>query len=217
MNVEPNFKVNPLIMPLQKQLNLVDDGKRGNLTIAAIIKAADEGRLGVVEPLIIIKEPEPQPDPVKADPKPEPNPIPGDFPKLKGVHPVLVGVIREAAKRSAQPFDVIEGLRTKERQAELVKKGASKTSNSLHLDGRAVDLWPIDPTTGKLLPSDAQFAKGSTAARKASDALWAGLRAIAATAKLVAKEQGVLLEWGGDWGWDAPHFQLNRTAYKPHK
>lgn len=206
MNVEPNFKVNPLIMPLQKQLGLVDDGKRGNLTIAAIIKAADAGRLGVVEPLIIIKEPEPQPDP-----------IPGDFPKLKGVHPVLVGVIRETAKRSAQPFDVIEGLRTKERQAELVKNGASKTSNSLHLDGRAVDLWPIDPATGKLLPSDAQFAKGSTAARKASDALWAGLRAIAATAKLVAKEQGVLLEWGGDWGWDAPHFQLNRTAYKPHK
>lgn len=206
MNVAPNYKVNPLIKPLQKQLDLVDDGKRGPLTISAIIEAADEGRLGVVEPLIIIKEPEPQDDP-----------IPGDFPKLKGVHPILVGVIRETAKRSAQPFDVIEGLRTKERQAELVKQGASKTSNSLHLDGRAADLWPINPATGKLLPSDAEFAKGSTAARDASNALWAALRAIAATAKLVAKEQGVLLEWGGDWGWDAPHFQLNRTAYKPHK
>lgn len=206
MNVEPNFTVNELIIPLQKQLGLIADGKRGNLTIAAIIKAADAGQLALTSPLIIIKEPEPQDDP-----------IPGDFPKLKGVHPVLVDLIHETAKRSPQPFAVIEGLRTKKRQAELVKAGASKTSNSLHLDGRAADLWPIDANTGKLMPSDAEFPRGSAAARAASNNLWASLRAISATAKLVAKEKGVLLEWGGDWGWDAPHFQLNRARYAPHK
>ena len=87
-------------------------------------------------------------------------------------------------------------------------QGASKTQNSLHLKqstgwGHAVDLWPIGDD-GKRLAS-------GSAEREA--ALWARLREFAATAKAVAKEFGVQLEWGGDWGWDAPHFQLNRAAY----
>ena len=35
---------------------------------------------------------------------------------------------------------MIEGVRTEERQKELVAKGASKTMKSKHLDGNAVDL-----------------------------------------------------------------------------
>jgi len=111
------------------------------------------------------------------------------------------------------PFTVIEGVRTAERQAELVKAGASKTTNSRHLTGHAVDLWPLDPATGKALPSDAAYPAGSRAAKQASDRLWADLRAIAGVVKAVAKDRGVNIEWGGDWGWDAPHFQLNRAAY----
>lgn len=133
--------------------------------------------------------------------------------RLKGVDNVLANLVREAATLSVVPFTVTEGLRTKERQAQLVKAGASKTQNSRHLTGHAVDLWPLDPKTMKPLPSDAAFKRGSPEARKASNDLWAGLRAISIVMKELAKKHGVQLEWGGDWGWDAPHFQLNRAAY----
>ena len=174
------------------------DGIAGAGTLRALDKA--------LPPLVIISEP-----PVE---KPD-----GTLPdaaeaKLKGVHEALADVIRQASVRSvATPFTIVEGLRTKERQAQLVKAGASKTQNSRHLTGHAVDLWPVSPGDGKPLPSDAAFARGSAAARKASDDLWNALRQISATVKLVARERGVLIEWGGDWGWDAPHFQLNRVAF----
>lgn len=85
----------------------------------------------------------------------------------------------------------------------LVASGASKTQNSRHLTGHAADLWPLT-VDGKRLPA-------GTAAAEAR--LWADLRIIATHIKTAAKELGVLIEWGGDWGWDAPHFQLNRVAY----
>lgn len=129
--------------------------------------------------------------------------------KLAGVKPTLAAVVREASARSAVPFTVIEGLRSKERQAQLVKQGASKTMNSKHLTGDAVDLWPLGPD-GKNLPSDAAFPRGSAAAKAADKALWDGLRAISKVMKDVAQERGVKLTWGGDWESfpDGPHFQL---------
>lgn len=133
--------------------------------------------------------------------------------KLVGVHPKLADVVQKASLASPVPFTVIEGLRSEERQAQLVEAGASKTSNSRHLTGHAVDLWPLDPATMKPIPSDAAFPKGSNEAQAASARLWSDLRKIASAMKDVAKAEGVLLEWGGDWGWDAVHFQLNRSAY----
>ena len=132
--------------------------------------------------------------------------------RLRGVHPDLVAVVKKAITLTEIDFTVTEGLRTKERQAQLVKAGASKTMNSYHLTGHAVDLWPVDPNTGKNLPSDAAFKRGSAEARAADKALWDGLRKIAATMKAVAAEQGVSLEWGGDWVSfrDGPHFQIKR-------
>lgn len=147
------------------------------------------------------------PAPVVALPFPEASEA-----KLKGVHADLAGLVREAYSRSPVPFAVIEGLRTKERQAQLVKAGASKTMNSYHLTGHAVDLWPVDPNTGKNLPSDAAFKRGSAEARAADKALWEGLRKIAATMQAVAAERGVALTWGGGWTSfpDGPHFQIKR-------
>lgn len=168
------------------------DGVAGKGTLLALDKA--------LTPLAVITAPDPTPDSHQG------------FPKLRGVHPTLQDLVRLVATRSPVPFTVIEGVRTKERQAQLVKAGASKTQNSRHLTGHAVDLWPLDKD-GKPLPSDAKFKAGSSEARAASAALWSGLRAIADTMKTVAKETGVLIEWGGDWGWDAPHFQLNRARY----
>ena len=62
---------------------------------------------------------------------------------LQGVNPNLVKVVKRAIQISNTDFAVIEGLRTKERQRELVRKGASKTMNSRHLTGHAVDIVPI--------------------------------------------------------------------------
>lgn len=187
---------NSNIEALQRALGLTADGLRGPKTNAAILAAADAGRLFVEAPAPVVALP--FPDASEA--------------KLAGVHADLAGVVREAYSRSPVPFAVIEGLRTRERQAQLVARGASKTMNSYHLTGHAVDLWPVDPATGKNLPSDAAFPRGSAAARAADKALWDGLRKIAATMKAVAAERGVALTWGGDWSNfpDAPHFQIER-------
>ncbi|PZO72326.1 MAG: hypothetical protein DI640_12850 [Sphingomonas taxi] len=150
---------------------------------------------------------------IRPAPKPEDDLPESAEAKLKGVHNELVAVVRLASVKSPIPFTVIEGLRTKERQAQLVKAGASKTSNSRHLTGHAVDLWPLDPKTMKTIPSDAAFPQGSNEARAASARLWSDLRKIAGYMREAAKELGVMIEWGGDWGWDAVHFQLNRKAY----
>ena len=60
--------------------------------------------------------------------------------RLEGVHPDLVKVVKRAIEITEVDFRVSEGLRTKARQAELVKLGASQTQNSRHLTGHAVDL-----------------------------------------------------------------------------
>ncbi len=179
------------------------DGIAGKGTVAALDKA--------LPPLTVIS-PAPSADLPAAGQKPGVIPISG-LSKLKGVNDALVRVVELAALKSPHPFTVTEGLRSAVRQAQLVKAGASKTQNSRHLTGHAVDLWPLDPKTLKPLPSDAAFPAGSNEARAASAALWAGLRAIAVHMKDAAKELGVQIEWGGDWGWDGPHFQLNRKAY----
>ena len=64
--------------------------------------------------------------------------------RLKGVDVKLVNVLNELVK--IMDVTIIEGLRTKERQEELVKQGASKTKFSKHIEGKAVDVapYPID-------------------------------------------------------------------------
>jgi peptidoglycan L-alanyl-D-glutamate endopeptidase CwlK len=63
--------------------------------------------------------------------------------RLEGVHPDLVRVVKRAAAISDLDFTVLEGLRTLERQRKLRAEGASKTLNSRHLTGHAVDLAPL--------------------------------------------------------------------------
>lgn len=69
--------------------------------------------------------------------------------RLNTCHPDLQLLLKEAIKH--YDITIIEGLRSKERQEELVRTGMSKTMNSMHLDqgdgySHAVDcaLWPID-------------------------------------------------------------------------
>lgn len=59
---------------------------------------------------------------------------------LEGVDERLVAVVKYAIGETKVDFGVIEGLRTIERQRELVKTGASQTMSSKHIPGEAVDL-----------------------------------------------------------------------------
>jgi len=114
---------------------------------------------------------------------------------LKGIHPDLRRVIDRALQESPLDFIVIEGLRTMQRQRELYASGVSKTMNSRHLTGHAVDLLPI----GK---DGAAFA-------------WPLYDKLGPAVKAAANAEGVQIEWGGDWTKfrDGPHFQLDWDAY----
>lgn len=114
---------------------------------------------------------------------------------LKGIHPDLRRVLDRALQESPLDFIVIEGLRTKERQKELVEAGASKTMNSRHITGHAVDLLPIGPNGPRFD--------------------WPLYDQLAPAIKAAAKAEGVKITWGGDWKTfrDGPHFELNRRVY----
>ena len=60
--------------------------------------------------------------------------------RLEGVDQGLQAVVKSAIGATKTDFGVICGLRTIEEQRELVAKGASKTMNSKHIGGNAVDL-----------------------------------------------------------------------------
>ena len=66
--------------------------------------------------------------------------------RLTGVHTDLVRVVVRAIQISATDFGVHEGMRSIERQRDLVADGVSQTMASRHLTGHAVDLWlwPLD-------------------------------------------------------------------------
>ena len=115
--------------------------------------------------------------------------------RLEGVHPDLVDVVTRAIELTTIDFTVTEGLRTRERQAQLVAAGASKTMNSRHITGHAVDL-------AALLDGEIRWD-------------WPLYRRIADAMKEAAQELGVPIEWGGDWRTfkDGPHFQLPRAQY----
>lgn len=115
---------------------------------------------------------------------------------LNGIHPDLRRVIDRALLDSPLDFVVIEGLRTKERQKQLVASGASETMNSRHLTGHAVDLVPIGPN-----------------GKAAFD--WPLYDNLGPAVKAAAEKEGVALDWGGDWKSfkDGPHFELDRKVY----
>ena len=60
--------------------------------------------------------------------------------RLEGVDERLVRIVKRAIELTTIDFGVTEGLRSVERQRELVAKKASKTMKSKHIDGKAVDV-----------------------------------------------------------------------------
>lgn len=68
---------------------------------------------------------------------------------LRTVQPPLARVARLALRRSRVDFTIISARRTLEEQQKLVKAGKSRTMESRHIKGEALDFVPLDPTTGK--------------------------------------------------------------------
>jgi peptidoglycan L-alanyl-D-glutamate endopeptidase CwlK len=114
---------------------------------------------------------------------------------MAGIRPELVAVASRALLISPIDFVVTEGLRTAARQRELVSIGASRTMNSRHLTGHALDV--------------AAWHHGAIRWD------WPLYAQIADAFKAAAQELGVPIEWGGDWASfkDGPHFQLPFSAF----
>ena len=106
----------------------------------------------------------------------------------------LIRLFTEVVKH----FDctILEGIRSKERQKQLVAEGKSKTMNSKHLTGKAVDVapYPIDWNDRERFTYFAGFVMG------------------------MAAKMSINLRWGGDWDKDnqvkdnnfddLPHFEI---------
>ena len=115
--------------------------------------------------------------------------------RLAGVHPDLVKVVERAIEITEIDFAVLEGVRSKTRQEQLVKAGASKTMRSRHLTGHAVDL-------GAYVAGSVRWD-------------WPLYHKLAVAVKQAAAELQVPIEWGGDWTTfkDGPHWQLPWKEY----
>ena len=114
---------------------------------------------------------------------------------LEGVHPDLVKVVKRAIELTECDFTVTEGLRTKQRQAQLLKEKKTTTMNSRHLTGHAVDL--------------AAWVNGTISWD------WKYYEQIESAMKQAALELKIPIEWGGDWKSfkDGPHFELTWSKY----
>jgi peptidoglycan L-alanyl-D-glutamate endopeptidase CwlK len=119
--------------------------------------------------------------------------------RLEGVHPDLVRVVKKAAALSDLDFTVLEGIRSVERQKQLVSQGASKTMNSRHITGHAVDLAPM-------IAGEVRWD-------------WPLYHKLAKIVKSAAADEKVPLQWGGDWRAfkDGPHWELPWKFYPKGK
>jgi peptidoglycan L-alanyl-D-glutamate endopeptidase CwlK len=97
---------------------------------------------------------------------------------MKGVDSKLQNVFNEVVKE----FDcaIIEGVRSQERQNELVAQGKSKTKFGKHVQGKALDVapYPIDWADRDRFHYFGGYVKG------------------------IAKSLNLKVRWGGDWDGD---------------
>jgi len=116
--------------------------------------------------------------------------------KLSSVHKDLQKVFYAAITNSPYDFSITEGLRSYARQKELVAAGKSKTLNSRHLTGHAVDFCI-------LIEGNASWELSK-------------YKEVAEHIKATAKELNIPVVCGVDWkGFvDGPHVELDRSVYK---
>lgn len=114
--------------------------------------------------------------------------------RLRGVHSKLQELMH-AVRAQGHNFIITEGLRTLERQRQLVVAGASRTLNSRHLHGFAVD---VAVRVGNTVRWD-----------------WPLYVALGSVVKETARGMNIPIVWGGDWRHfrDGPHYELDRLAF----
>lgn len=139
---------------------------------------------------------------------------------MAGIHGDLEAFVRHLIEVTPVDFVVLEGLRSVERQRELVASGASQTMNSRHITGHAVDLGAWVGTVRWDMGLYYQICDSAIG---------------------VCREYGYAIRWGGAWTRldltkmsasdltakyatecrergkkafiDAPHFELPATLY----
>lgn len=131
--------------------------------------------------------------------------------RLEGVNNNLVKVVKRAIEITPIDFMVVEGVRTKERQRQLVAKGASKTMNSRHLTGHAVDIAPV--VNGQVSWDFNDYYPLAKAMAQAATELGVKVRWGGAWTTITGKD-GTPQDWvkayraGGGRFLDGPHFEL---------
>jgi len=109
--------------------------------------------------------------------------------ELVGVHPLLAFAVVKAIEITKQDFMVFDGVRSEAEQEKNLARGVSKSKDSYHLYGLAVDL--VAWVDGKPSWEDKYY------------------EAIANAMHTVIDEYGLPIEWGYDmWKWDLPHWQI---------
>jgi len=119
------------------------------------------------------------------------DPVANNAANLKALNPTLADVVRRAQKISGVHFVIGSGKRDAALQKKAVEWGWSKTEDSDHLDGNAVDLWPLDGDGAVNFDGKSQAA-------------------IVKAMKQAAKQLGVSLDIGAEWKRfkDRPHFAI---------
>ena len=98
--------------------------------------------------------------------------------RMKGIDSRLINVLNELIKM--MDVTIIEGLRSAERQEELLAQGATKVKYSKHMEGKAVDIapYPIDWKDRDRFYYMGGMVRG------------------------IAKQLGINIRFGGDWDSD---------------
>lgn len=119
------------------------------------------------------------------------DPVANHEANLSKLQPNLQSVIKRAQEISGVKFVIGSGVRDAQQQKDAVKWGWSKTEESDHLHGDAVDLWPLDKDGAVVFEPKLQAQ-------------------VVKAMKQAAKEAGVKLDIGADWKRfkDLPHFAL---------
>lgn len=193
------------------------DGIAGKLTVEAVERAIREDAVTSDEVVAVVQQNVSHPSltaPVTVAPHK------GKFvlgkrslDNLKNVNDDLVRVVKRAIEITEIDFAVIEGYRTKERQRELVRKGASRTMNSRHLTGHAVDIVPI--VDGKISWNFNYYYPLAKAMAQAATELGVNVRWGGAWTN-IRNKKGTPQQWvqeyynGGGAFQDGPHFEIPR-------
>ncbi len=115
--------------------------------------------------------------------------------RLEGVHPALVAVILRAHELTGIDFGIAEGVRTLERQQELVNSRASWTMNSRHIPKK-----PLNQVSGE--DCEAEFSHAIDLHAYIGKRVhweWGLYFQIAEAMRQAARELGVAIQWGGIW------------------